>query len=95
MHRLIFEGIADLDILRRASSAAAVYNSSEREKAPKCLPGTREDVLAILSPQRRSPSSLLVEGLGRFWQISYGAEHGRSLCCSGDASCRLLFQKTR
>lgn len=40
--------VTDLNILRKSSSAGALYNSREREPASKCLPGTREKLLDTL-----------------------------------------------
>lgn len=40
--------VTESDVLRKASASGAAFNSGEREPAPKCLPGTRMDVLAAL-----------------------------------------------
>jgi hypothetical protein len=95
-HQLICEGTADFDILRRASSAAAVYNSSEREPAPKCLPGTREDVLAILSDWTRNEDHRRVcwlKGPAGFGKSAIAQSMAEACAAAGTLAASFFFSR--
>jgi hypothetical protein len=88
--------IIDLDGLRKASSSGAAYNSSEREPAPKCLPGTRKDVLAALSEWTRKDDPCQVcwvNGPAGFGKSAIAQSMAEAYAAEGTLAASFFFSR--
>jgi hypothetical protein len=88
--------ITDFDILKRSSSTAAIYNSSEREPAPKCIPGTREEVLAVLSDWTRKDDYrrvCWVKGPAGFGKSAIAQSMAEACAAEGTLAASFFFSR--
>ena len=62
-------------MLHEASTLGAAFDSAERYPPPKCIPGTRENVIEQIMDAMTGPNGSPIcwlNGNGWFWKISSG-----------------------
>jgi hypothetical protein len=82
--------------LRKASSLGAAFNSSQREPAPKCLPGTREGVLRALAEWKRGndPRQVCwVQGPAGFGKSAIAQSIAESCAAEGRLAASFFFSR--